>query len=205
MIDLPYPFVHYLYKVTLKNGEVWAVDPTGSQYGYPDPLCPWHSLEQRRSYKVGGIEMYGALKQQAYQAGRTIPMRHFVAEMTEKRALTEKIENKIPALAEACENNILGGTDANSEKAKHRFLDQLDGHLRVSMSELSAPGQIAGRNKMIDAQMAENMKTSVEGRKAWDEAVEFMASEFLKSTLQEAVPPREMSKPQKEGNPFFED
>ena len=39
-IDLPEPLPHNLYRVTLKNGEIWAVDTTGAQYGYAEPLCP---------------------------------------------------------------------------------------------------------------------------------------------------------------------
>ena len=144
--------------------------------------------------------MYGTLQQQAYLAKRVIPMRHFVAEMTEKRALTEAIEKEIPALAEACECDILGGWDADFEKAKDRFLDHLEGHLRVSMAKLSAPVQIAGRNKLINTQLAENRTNPVGGRKAWDEAIEFMTSEFLSLVLQKAVPPPLMSKPQKEAN-----
>ena len=28
------PNIHWLYRVTLKNGDVWAVDPSGAQFGY---------------------------------------------------------------------------------------------------------------------------------------------------------------------------
>jgi len=35
-IDPPDSLYHNLYRITLKNEEIWAVDTTGAQYGYAD-------------------------------------------------------------------------------------------------------------------------------------------------------------------------
>ena len=78
-IDPPDPFFHNLYRVTLKNGETWAVDTTGAQYGYADPLCPWRDFEQHRSGKINSEYEFGYIRHQVYQSYGMFPARHVVA------------------------------------------------------------------------------------------------------------------------------
>lgn len=86
-----------------------------------------------------------------------------MAEVTEKQELTEALEEKIPAWAKERSgggdklNVLLWGPDAIFEKAKERFLDQLEDHLRVSMAKMYAPDQIARRNKSIDWRLSQSM------------------------------------------------
>ena len=155
------------------------MDPTGAQFGYPDPLCPWHDLGQGRPYKVLGVSRSGEMRRQAYHAER-IPMRHFVADIAEKRDLAEALDEKIPALAQAWQGKlsvIVKGTDASFESAKGRFLDHFEEHLRVFMTKLYAPDQIARRKGRVDYQLALNM-TSPYSRGYWGNAMRFLASMF---------------------------
>ncbi|KAL1296936.1 hypothetical protein AAFC00_004542 [Neodothiora populina] len=36
--------LHSVYKITLLDGSLWALDLTGSQYGWFDPVCAWQEL-----------------------------------------------------------------------------------------------------------------------------------------------------------------
>jgi hypothetical protein len=87
-IDPPEPF-HYLYRVTLKNIEIWAVDTTGAQYGYADLLCPWRDFEQHRSGKINRECEFGYIRHQVYQSYGMFPARHIVAQKIEKQELTK--------------------------------------------------------------------------------------------------------------------
>ena len=170
---------HNLYRITLKNQEVWAVDTTGAPFGYPDPLCPWHDLGERRSCKVLAVGRSGKMRRQAYLA-EEIPMRHFVADIAEKRDLAEALDEKIPALAQEWQgklSTIVKGSEAAFESAKGRFLDHFEEHLRVSITKLYAPDQIAKRNERVDDQLALNV-ANPNSREAWDEATSALASMF---------------------------
>ena len=154
------------------------MDTTGAQYGYPDPFCPWPGFEQRRLWKVVLDSELGAIRQQAYQMNEMMPVRRIVAEMTEKRDLTEAIEEKIPTLAQACGGNlnvIVRGSDAAFKRAKDRFLDQLEDHLRVSMTNLYSPDQIARRNQRIDSYLPQ-LKPDPDTRKFWRDLTKLMPS-----------------------------
>ncbi|KAL9131473.1 MAG: hypothetical protein Q9217_000621 [Psora testacea] len=93
-IDPPDSFFHNIYRVTLQNGEIWAVDATGAQYGYPDPLCPWRDFEQRRSGKINRECEFGYIRHQVYQSYGMIPVRHMVAQKIEKEELTNALEER---------------------------------------------------------------------------------------------------------------
>ncbi|KAL1296935.1 hypothetical protein AAFC00_004541 [Neodothiora populina] len=43
-----FDYRHECWRVTLKSGEIFAVDLTGSQYGWTDPICPWNLCLQER-------------------------------------------------------------------------------------------------------------------------------------------------------------
>ena len=154
------------------------MDTTGAQYGYPDPLCSWPGFEQRRLSKVIDNGVLGTMRREAYLSKAIVPMRHVVAEMTEKQELTEAIEEMVPALAQACGGKLsvmVTGSDAAFERAKDVFLDQVEHRLRETITKMYAPDQIAKRNKGIDSQIAQNMGNPV-GRKIWVDMMRHMAS-----------------------------
>jgi hypothetical protein len=117
---------HNLYRVTLKNGEIWAIDTTGTQYGYPDPLCPWRNFEQHRTGKIYRESEFGYIRHDAYQSYGAYPVRPMVTQKIEKEELAKALEEKIPALAQEYGGKMdamLRGSDAAFKQAKERILD----------------------------------------------------------------------------------
>ncbi|KAH9203805.1 hypothetical protein DL95DRAFT_399012 [Leptodontidium sp. 2 PMI_412] len=77
---------------------IWAVDTTGAQYGYSDPLCPWRDFEQSRSCKLNKECEFGYIRHQVYQSYGMFPMRYIVTQTIEKVELTKALEEMIPML-----------------------------------------------------------------------------------------------------------
>lgn len=50
---------HSMLKVTLRNGEQYALDITGEQYGHHDPIIPWDRYSQTRLEHIEGIRHFG--------------------------------------------------------------------------------------------------------------------------------------------------
>lgn len=181
--DTPCPF-HNLYRVTLKSGEMWAVDTTGAQFGHAHPLCPWDDFKRHWSGKINREYDFGYIRSQAYQSCARFPTRYSVAQTMEKRELTKALEEGIPALAREQGgklNAILKGPNAAFEQAKGRFLDQLEDHLRASMTKLYAPEQITRRNKDVNIQLSQNMMDP-DRQKELDNFIAFVASALTTAT-----------------------
>ncbi len=54
---------HEIIKVTLRSGEVFAVDITGAQYGYHEPVTPWTKYEQERIFcAISAVDPYPSSK-----------------------------------------------------------------------------------------------------------------------------------------------
>jgi hypothetical protein len=159
-IDPPGTFFHNLYRATPKSGEIWAVDTTEAQYGYANPLCPWRDFGQHRLGKVNRELELCYIRHHIYPSDRTFPVRHVAAQKIEKQELTKALEENIPALAREHGgklNAILRGPNAVFKQAKDRFLDQLEDHLRASLTKLYAPEQIIRRNKEVECQLSKNI------------------------------------------------
>jgi hypothetical protein len=175
-VNPPDPLLHNVYRVTLKNGEIWAIDTTGAQYGYADPLYPWHDLEHR-SVTTNRELNFGDIRHHIYPAYETFPSRHMVTEKIEKEELTRAIEEKIPELAQQHRGKlsfILKGSDSAFEQAKNRFLDQLEGHIRASVARLHTPEQITRRNNKVDSQLAKNARDP-DGQRKLIDLIRFVA------------------------------
>lgn len=154
------------------------MDTTGAQYGYPDPLCPWRDFVQRRLCKINRECEFGYIRHKVYQSHGMFPVRHMVVQTIEKQELTKSLEEKIPELAREHGgklNTILRGSDAAFKKARDKFLNQLEDHLRASMSKLYAPEQIMRRDKEVECQLSQNM-ADPERQKSLDGLIKFMAS-----------------------------
>lgn len=65
---------HNVYKVVLKQGETWAIDPTGAQFGYHEPLCSWETFQQRVS-SVKGVLEFGRLRNKVFYDGAKSPFK----------------------------------------------------------------------------------------------------------------------------------
>lgn len=177
-IGSPDALFHNLYRVTLKNGEIWAVDPTGAQYGNADSPCPWHDYAQRWAIEINRECEFGYIRNQAYTSYGMFPQRHMIAQTMEKQELTKLLEEKIPLLAREHGgklNAMLAGSDAIFRQAKERFLDMLGNHLKVSLDKLYSPDRIARRNKEIERQLSKNM-ADPERQKSLADFNKFVAS-----------------------------
>ena len=53
---------HEIMKVTLKSGEVYAIDITGAQHGYYDAVYLWDQYVQTRVQTAGEAMSFGSLK-----------------------------------------------------------------------------------------------------------------------------------------------
>jgi hypothetical protein len=98
-----------------------AVDTTRAQYGYTDPLSPWHDFEQYRSGKINKECEFGYSRHQVYQSHARFPLRQTVTQKIEKEEFTKTLEEKLPSLAREYGgkmNAILRGSDAASSKRK---------------------------------------------------------------------------------------
>ena len=47
---------HVVFKITINEDEDYALDITGSQFGFSDPLTPWASYQQDRIETLGRIQ-----------------------------------------------------------------------------------------------------------------------------------------------------
>jgi len=106
------------------------------------------------------------------------PARPMVAQKIEKQGLTKALEEKILALAREHGgklNAILRGSDVAFKQAKDRSLDQLEDHLRASMTKLYAPEQITRRKKEVESQFFQNM-ADPDRQKGLNGLMRFMAS-----------------------------
>jgi glutathionylspermidine synthase len=95
-----------------------------------------------------------------------------------RKDLAQAFEEKIPAWAQEYGgklNAILRGSDAAFKQAKNRFLDQLEDHLKASMTKLYTLEQITRRNKVVECQLSQNM-ADPKRQKELEGFIRFMAS-----------------------------
>ena len=151
---------HNLYRVTLKNGEVWAVDTTGAQFGYVNSLYPWHDFEQRRLGQIWAEHTFGHERYKGYQSIALDAIKNVLARKIELKELSEALEDKIPALAAEFGpklHTIWRGSDAAFQQAKAKFMNQLDNSMRSIMAEMYTAAQIMRRNKEVECMVSKNM------------------------------------------------
>jgi hypothetical protein len=63
----------------MKNGEIWAVDITGAQYGYPETLFPWSDNQRDRIGKINGQWAFGHFRRRIAQSFLESPLRLIIA------------------------------------------------------------------------------------------------------------------------------
>lgn len=158
-VNAPDPFYHNLYRVTLKNGEIWALDTTGAQCGWPDPLRPWREFVRERGCRTMREENFGYIRQRFYQSSRESRYRYMAAQMMEKEELGKALDAKISSWAEERGGKldvILKGSNESFEIAKNRFLADVEDHLKVSITKLYSSEQILRRDDKVDCQILQN-------------------------------------------------
>ena len=150
---------HNMYRMVLRQGEVWAIDPTGAQFGYYEPLCSWKSFQQRIS-KVNRVTELGYIRHKVFYNFAKYPVEIMVSRQAEQKDLVEKLEEWFLArvtLDSGRLNVVLQEPEATFELAKHEFLEQLDSHVKRSLVGMCTPVEIAKRKERVDAQLARNL------------------------------------------------
>ena len=111
----------------MENGEVWAVDTTGAQYGHHEVIYRWDDYQQERCERITEQRHFGCLR----QAPETF---------LQRRTLVEAIDNQISSRAELYGvqlNSVLEGSHAQFQTARQEFLQQFDTDVLASLEKIS--------------------------------------------------------------------
>ncbi|OJJ35841.1 hypothetical protein ASPWEDRAFT_183849 [Aspergillus wentii DTO 134E9] len=148
---------HNVYRITLLNGEVWAIDPSGAQYGYHGALYPWSELAAHRVGKAKHEFHFGYFRDTfRLQYGLFRRTQNDVSELTEQLDLAMAIEGKIDVLVKPYAGKlktILKGSDAAFGKAKAEFLGRLEAVIVTSLDEIYQPERIVRRTKEVQRRL----------------------------------------------------
>lgn len=131
-MDIPDPCYHNIYRVTLPNGEIWAIDPTGAAFGF-DSLYSW--TQYREKHTTGHrIQAYalGSVRRGANTACEYLP--------AELLSLAASLDAKIPVFAIDFGGklaSLIEGTDTTFLEAKEKFLDRVEEEVRAHAATLS--------------------------------------------------------------------
>ncbi|KAF7622426.1 hypothetical protein AFLA_008963 [Aspergillus flavus NRRL3357] len=111
---------HIIYRVVLKSGGMWAMDPSGAQYGFSECLYTWSDFEKYRTGKVHSENSLG------YHRGEMSRFNGYGLDVSDMVLLnlTSALDEKIPALANVYGGKlklILQGSDATFQKAKNEL------------------------------------------------------------------------------------
>ncbi|RJE25903.1 hypothetical protein PHISCL_01745 [Aspergillus sclerotialis] len=178
-VEMPVGY-HNLYKVTYKNGETWAIDPSGAQFGFFNPLTPWHNYIAART--VSGADTYplGVIQSNAYDGCITQPVRVIVAQTVQNVWFVRCLAQKLPQLEGRYGGNlanVLRGTDSVFEEQKEEFLGMLDDCIKASMEELYSDEMMAKMNEIIEEQLEKN-KANPDSQVRMEEVMQFMSERF---------------------------
>ncbi|KAF7441805.1 hypothetical protein TUN199_11613 [Pyrenophora tritici-repentis] len=157
-INTPQSMYHNVYRVVLKQGEVWAIDVTGAQFGYYKPLCSWESFQQRIS-KVDRVNDLGHIRHTVFYRPTKYPDKFMVSQQAEKEVLVKALEHWLSewvTLHNGKFNTILHGPEAAWESTKHEFLEELSAHVKKSLTIMYTPAEIAKRATEVEARMDQN-------------------------------------------------
>lgn len=150
---------HNVYRVVLRQGEVWAIDPTGAQFGYYEPLCSWETFQQRFS-KVNRVSELGYIRHKVFYNFAKHPVEFMVSRQAAQEDMVKSLEGWFLArkdLHGGRFNIVLQEPEAIFKSTKHEFLKQLDSHLKVSLTKIYTPTEIAKRKEKVDARLAQNL------------------------------------------------
>ncbi|KAF4894958.1 SET domain-containing protein 5 [Colletotrichum fructicola] len=121
---------HQIYKVSLENGELWAMDITGAQHGRSDLLVPWSTYVEGRSTAINRECSLGFF--------RSRPARESLHWMSpalsmQAMALAGAFDQAIPRLMTAhggSMQTLLAGSGTTYQSTAQQFLGDLEVRLR---------------------------------------------------------------------------
>jgi hypothetical protein len=126
---LPQDSIHDIYKVSMKNGEVWAVDITEAQYGHRQILHRWQNYQKKRCARINEQRHFGYLR--------------LNNESPVGEALLKAIDGMIPNWAEPYGgqlSKVLNGSDAEFQAATKDFLSQIEAKVQASLEWIKSGG-----------------------------------------------------------------
>lgn len=165
------PVRHNLYKITLKNKETWALDVSGAQFGYPDPLCPWHDYEQNRSGMILSENNIGNTRHRISHTYQFCNTEISMGMDLQNHVFSRELDKIIPILAKEYGgklNAILKGSDMVYKQATEKFLDQIEDHVKVSLNETYSPRMTMARNMVIQHHLSGKTEDSKDGKESDD-------------------------------------
>ncbi|KAE8146302.1 hypothetical protein BDV25DRAFT_143831 [Aspergillus avenaceus] len=140
---------HNVYRVTLRNGEQWVIDPTGAQFGFPDPLCTWQALESNHVDMIHAENPLGSTRsfvrhlEGMYRRGTEI------CSLKEELDLMKALEMRVPLLFQVFGTDLFmtlqGGSDAEFDQAKEEFLGFVERCFRAALVEINSIQSILRR------------------------------------------------------------
>ncbi|KAE8325446.1 hypothetical protein BDV39DRAFT_206984 [Aspergillus sergii] len=154
---LTYTKNHHVYRATLNNGEIWAIDLSGTQYGFSQCLSPWREFENTRLTSVHRQANLGYHRVEIRRSCYHLKDRCMVIWWAELFDLAAALEEKIPTLSSSHGGNlksILQGSEAAFQNAKSELLDKLGNFVNIGLDETFAPQSIAMRSQLVDIRMA---------------------------------------------------
>ncbi|KAE8378074.1 hypothetical protein BDV26DRAFT_292553 [Aspergillus bertholletiae] len=147
---------HHIYRLMLKNGEVWAFDPSGAQYGFSEYLCPWADYAKQRLGGVHHEANLGYYRSEMRRCYYHCDARYLTIWRMELVDLASALEEKIAILLQAYGGSLqslLRGSDAMFERAKDELLNQLAICVDLCVDETYNPERVTTRSLLVDCQM----------------------------------------------------
>ncbi|KAF2476058.1 uncharacterized protein BDR25DRAFT_379749 [Lindgomyces ingoldianus] len=154
-----------------------AIDTTGAQFGYYEPLCSWGSFQQRIS-KVDRVNELGYIRHTVFYNSTKYPVKSMISQQAEKEELVKQLKHWLPVWVTPHSgkfNPILQGPEAAFESTKHEFLEQLSAHVKKSLARMYTPAEIAKRTKEVKARMAQNQADPT-SRNEFEGSLQFFTS-----------------------------
>lgn len=146
----PQDSTHDIYKVFMENGETWAADITGAQYGHRQVLYRWDDYRRERCERITKQRHFGYLRQ--------APESFF--QSPKRKTLVEAIDNQISfrtKLYEGQLNSVLKGSDARFQAASQEFLQQFETDVLASLEKISKSSHPLTKEPEVIAKLSRNL------------------------------------------------
>lgn len=157
---------HNLYRVNLRTStgtETWTVDPSGAQFGYPDPLAPWHELVSGRGWVLTQVLELGYVRNRVWNEYGLRPLRALVMQRVEKREICGELEGAIPMVARlfAGEGKLLAevlkGSDEGFEEVRGKIGGLVGGIVVNAIKKFDMPDKVREREEKIRSVVSPDM------------------------------------------------
>lgn len=126
----PQDSTHHIYKVSLQNGETWAVDITGAQYGYYEVLYRWDDYRRERCERTIEQHHFGYLRQNL-ESFLQSPMGKTLA-----GAIDDVTSSRVELYGGQLVS-MLKGSEAKFQAASQEFVQQFETDVLVFLKKIS--------------------------------------------------------------------